>query len=85
MNYWETGEFSYSDFEANSNVVCHPESDCTMDKYGDQRLFSLYPGRSEYFVLHILTGDLRFHFFPDITSHKAYIGYIGPHLDTCTG
>jgi len=81
---WENGDFIYQDFKSKFSVDCSPESECTMKKYGDQRLFPLYQGRSEYFTLHIKTGNLRFHFFPDSASRKAYIGYIGPHLDICT-
>jgi len=85
LSYWSSGDFNLNDFVANNNVDCTDESDCTMQKYGDERKFSIGDGRSVYFRLHIKTGDLRFHFFPDPQSRKAYIGYIGKHLNTCTG
>ena len=82
---WKTGNFDESDFKSKHNITCSPESDCTLRLYGDQRRFSI-PGKgTELFTLHIKTGDLRFYFFPDILTRKAYIGYIGVHLDTCTG
>jgi hypothetical protein len=60
------------------------ESDQTMHKYGRERRFKLPNGRREFFVKHIKTGELRFHFFPDIEEHKIYVGYIGRHLRTVT-
>lgn len=60
------------------------ESDQTMRRYGRERRFRLPNGRREYFEKHIKTGELRFHFFPDIEEHKIYVGYIGPHLRTVT-
>jgi hypothetical protein len=85
LNTWKTGNFDISDFTTQQNLTCSPESDCTLRLYGDQRRFSI-PGKgTELFTLHIKTGDLRFYFLPDIVTRKAYIGYIGVHLDTCTG
>jgi hypothetical protein len=85
LNSWQTGDFNLTDFVANNNVDCSHESDCTLRLYGDQRRFSIPNRGSEIFSLHIKTGDLRFHFYPESSSKKAYIGYIGSHLDTCTG
>ena len=51
-------------------------------KKKQMRLFKLPNGKTECFELHIKTGDLRFHFFPDNNSLKIYIGYIGTHLPT---
>lgn len=82
---WSVGEFNVSDFVSKNNVDCSDESDCTIQKYGDERKFTIADGTSVYFRLHIKTGDLRFHFYPDNQSKKAYIGYIGKHLNTCTG
>jgi hypothetical protein len=59
-----------------------PESDKTMSqkKLRNQRIFSMPDGRRECFELHIKSGDLRFHFFPE--DGKIYVGYIGEHLET---
>lgn len=80
---WQTGEFDVSDLVTNQNIKCSTESECTLRLYGDQRRFSI-PGKgTELFTLHIKTGDLRFYFYPDSLTRKAYIGYIGSHLNTC--
>lgn len=85
LNNWKEGEFNYSDFKKKHNIDCSPESNPTMRLYGDQRKFRLNDGSKEYFSLHIKTGDLRIYFLPDKKTYKAYIGYIGNHLDTVTG
>ncbi|MBN2442783.1 MAG: hypothetical protein JXJ04_15610 [Spirochaetales bacterium] len=77
---WTTGEFSLANLNHTTDLNCSGESQSTMNKYGSQRRFKLPDGRREYFELHIKTGDLRFHFFPDNSSHKIYVGYIGKHL-----
>lgn len=46
-----------------------------------EREFWLPSGRQEFFEQHIkLTFGYRFHFFPDTTTRRIYLGYIGPHL-----
>jgi hypothetical protein len=82
---WQSGEFNVNDFVTSKNIKCSTESECTLRLYGDQRRFSIPEKGSELFSLHIKTGDLRFHFYPDSSIKKAYIGYIGSHLETCTG
>lgn len=80
--HWNANQFSYTDANSKTSLRISPESDATMkiDKYHDQRMFKLPDGRTECFDLHIKTGDLRFHFFPE--NQVIYIGYIGKHLDT---
>jgi hypothetical protein len=82
QDYWIGGSFSY--MNANQRVALNisPESDSTMNdaKKKQMRMFKLPNGKTECFELHIKTGDLRFHFFPDNNSLKIYIGYIGAHL-----
>lgn len=82
---WEKGVFSYKIINKNYSLTISPESDQTMAKYGDERCFKLPNGKKEKFILHIKTGALRFHFFPDNSEKKVYIGYIGPHLNTISG
>lgn len=82
VQYWRGGAFNYIDANAKAPLNISPESKKTMDqeRYYNQRVFSMPDGRRECFELHIKTGNLRFHFFPD--NGKIYIGYIGKHLDT---
>jgi len=77
---WISGEFNYKDANNSTSLIIHKESDRTMDKYGNKRLFKMPDGTPKYFELHIITGELRFHFYPE--NYKIYIGYIGPHLPT---
>ncbi|KAA6327939.1 hypothetical protein EZS27_023116 [termite gut metagenome] len=80
----ESGVFSYAIINQTYSLNISPESAPTMNKYGDERRFKLPGGKTELFELHIKTGDLRFHFFPDNITRKVYIGYIGHHLSTIT-
>lgn len=82
VDNWKAGSFSYRDINASYALRISPESDKTMDKYGNERICQLPNGGTEFFELHIKTGDLRFHFFPDSKTRKVYVGYIGPHLST---
>jgi len=80
--YWKKDKFDYGDANEKSSLNISPESKQTMsqEKYRNQRMFKLPDGRNECFELHIKTGNLRFHFFPE--DCKIYIGYIGKHLNT---
>ncbi len=80
--YWKNGNFNHRDANAKTSLNISPESNQTMyqEKYRNQRMFKLPDGRNECFDLHIKTGNLRFHFFPE--DCKIYVGYIGKHLDT---
>lgn len=79
-NCWKEGEFSYKDANQKSALVVSPESQTTMknEKLKQMRVFSLPDGRRVCFELHIKTGNLRFHFYPE--NQLVYIGYIGKHL-----
>jgi hypothetical protein len=82
VQYWKGGNFSYIDANQKAALNISPESEKTMSqqKYRVQRTFLLPDGRKKCFELHIKTGNLRLHFFPD--NRKIFIGYIGKHLDT---
>ncbi|EPE01661.1 hypothetical protein [Capnocytophaga sp. oral taxon 336] len=84
QDYWIGGSFIYNDANQRVALKISPESDPTMNdaKKKQMRMFKLPNGKTECFELHIKTGDLRFHFFPDNNSLKIYIGYIGTHLPT---
>jgi hypothetical protein len=78
---WNSGNFSYQELNRTTSLRVSPESETTMNKYGDQRIYSLPDKSRKSFELHIKTGDLRFHFYPCNIDYVIYIGYIGPHLD----
>ncbi|MDR2706507.1 MAG: hypothetical protein LBC02_12070 [Planctomycetaceae bacterium] len=82
VQYWKNGKFSYVDANRKTALNISPESEKTMSQQEcrNLRTFSLPDGRKECFELHIKTGYLRFHFFPD--DGKIFIGYIGKHLKT---
>jgi len=79
---WKKGTFNHIPINENYSLDISGESQQTMARYGKKRVFSLPDGKKETFELHIKTGNLRFHFFPDNNSKKVYVGYIGPHLPT---
>lgn len=75
-------DFNYKLANRSSSLRISPESEQTMKKYGNERVFSLPDGGRKTFELHIKTGNLRFHFYPDNNTKIIYVGYIGPHLST---
>lgn len=82
---WKSREFDLNRLKGGTNLRVSGESDSTMRIYSGQRRFKLPDGRRELFELHIKVGDLRFHFYPDDSEKKVYVGYIGPHLPIATG
>jgi len=82
INYWNEGNFSYRSANNNAALNISPESNSTMQQQDlvNMRVFSLPDGRRKCFELHIKTGKLRFHFYPE--NFTIYIGYIGNHLST---
>lgn len=84
ISEWKSGVFNYRDINNRFPLRISPESDRTMDRFGNERICNLPNGGTALFMLHIKTGDLRFHFYPDNTNRKVYVGYIGPHLNTVT-
>lgn len=81
---WTTGDFSYREINKSHSLRISPESDRTLARYRNERVFSLPEGGTECFDLHIKTGDLRFHFYANNSTKKIYVGYIGAHLPTIT-
>lgn len=79
---WTSGGFSENQVKKSYGLTVSRETVHTMKQYGNQRRFRLPGGRKEYFEMHIKTGELRFHFYPDEVTHRIYVGYIGPHLRT---
>jgi len=79
---WQAGngDFNYKDAIEKTSLRISPESSSTIRKFGTLRKFSIPDQGKKLFDLHIKTGDLRFHFYPDNVNRKVYIGYIGKHL-----
>ncbi|MGV3612777.1 MAG: hypothetical protein ACO1N0_17585 [Fluviicola sp.] len=79
---WKTkgGSFDYTWANENYDVRISPESETTMNRFSQERRFQLPNGTYEIFELHLKTGNLRFHFFPDNSTQTIYVGYIGKHL-----
>jgi len=77
---WLIGEFNYREANRSTSLSISPESEGTMKKYYNERIFKMPDGTTRCFELHIKTGELRFHFYPE--NSKIYIGYIGKHLPT---
>lgn len=82
QDYWTGGSFSHKDATQRVALDISLESASVMNdpKKKRMRMFKLPNGKTECFELHIKTGNLRFHFFPDNNNLKIYIGYIGTHL-----
>lgn len=74
--------FDYREANLRTSLNISPESKSTMqkDELVQCRTFSLPDGRRKCFELHIKTGNLRFHFYPE--NNLIYVGYIGKHLPT---
>lgn len=87
VKIWQngTGDFSYKTINREYALRISPETEQTMARYGNERIFSLPNHSRQKFELHIKTGDLRFHFYPDNLNRKLYVGYIGKHLNTISG
>jgi hypothetical protein len=77
---WKDGAFNYDDVNKKTNLRISPESELTLNKFGTLRKFTIPSQGKKIFDLHIKTGILRFHFYPDDNTQKVYIGYIGKHL-----
>lgn len=84
INHWKNGNFNYNDACQKSSLTISPESQSTNndETLKNLRMFKLPDGRTKYFELHIKSGNLRIHIFPE--EFKIYIGYIGHHLPTST-
>ena len=66
-------------------VRCSGESDTTMTKYGNERIFR-HRGETRRMEMHIKVGlQLRIYFDVDMDNQKIIIGYCGRHLSTATG
>lgn len=75
---WKEGAFEHTKIP--SRVT--PESERTLQRYGQDRTFSCPDGIQRTFSWHarITPQEWRLYFFPLESSQKIIIGYIGPHL-----
>lgn len=62
----------------------HPESLVTLQRYPEDRSFRCPDGVVRLFSWHMRVppGSWRLYFHPDPGSRRAFIGYLGPHLQT---
>lgn len=80
---WTKGICTANQINQATNLRVSNESDSVRNDKNLKRLRTFQlpeKGSSEYFEMHIKTGDLRMHFFPLESNHTIYIGYIGSHL-----
>ena len=63
-----------------------PESQTTLEQYGQERTFICPDGVKRVFSWHVrLTpGAWRVHFLPEPSARRIIIGYVGPHLPTAS-
>lgn len=61
-----------------------PDSGAALEQHADQRRFLCPDGQTRQFSWHarMTPGAWRLYFFPDPPSRRAWIGYIGRHLQT---
>ena len=64
---------------------CHPETEPTMQQYGDRRVFRDPRGRQQTYSLHAMVGSAyRIHMRIIHDPRGVEIGYVGKHLPTKT-
>lgn len=81
-NYWKFGSLR-------SSAICElglhlrPESDTTMQMFGEQRNFKNEEGITEQFTLHFDVSEGERSYLKGLTQAKEiFIAYVGPHLST---
>lgn len=82
---WKNGALQLSVMKSEYGIDVSDESDTVKNnkRLKAQRCFSISKSiGTQYCFLHVKTGDIRIHFFPDDDCHEIYIAYIGKHLDT---
>ena len=78
-NSWTEGNFDYRQLHNASS-----ESETTMSRFGDKRIFVCPDGKSRTFEWHLkgLPSPWRIHICADPRQKKILIGYVGRHLPT---
>lgn len=77
---WTEGGFDPDQFPARAT----PESQATLQRYEDERVFLCPDGVERLFSWHVRVtpGSWRIYFDPEPGPGAMFIGYIGPHLPT---
>jgi len=77
---WESGPFDPDSLPSKAS----PESQATIQQFGEERTFLCPDGEYRVFSWHVRLTPLawRIHFFPDVGPGRMIIGYIGKHLPT---
>ncbi|MFZ5811227.1 MAG: hypothetical protein ACOY4F_04220 [Thermodesulfobacteriota bacterium] len=76
--HWLSGPFSLQHIDCD----CSPETEQTLNMYGNYRRFVLPDGTAHVFNYHAKSGDIRIYFDPYNPPKTITIGYIGLHLPT---
>lgn len=81
---WTNGTFNEGNVAANTSLDITDESTTVKQNpsYNQYRRFRIPGIGSKYCFIHIKTGALRFHIYPDNVNRVVYIPYIGKHLPT---
>jgi len=81
---WTNGTFNEGNVAANTSLDITDESTTVKQNpsYNQYRRFRIPGIGSKYCFIHIKTGALRFHIYPDNTNRVIYVPYIGKHLPT---
>lgn len=80
---WTKGSCTADQINKKTSLRVSYESDTLNhnEKLKRLRMFQLPNCKSTaYFEMHIKTGDLRIHLFPQNSNYTIYVGYIGSHL-----
>ena len=77
---WDEGGFNQERLPTRAT----PESQRTLQQYGDVRTFLCPDNVERAFSWHVRLTPLawRIHFYPDPATRTIVIGYVGPHLPT---
>lgn len=75
---WQSGGFDPSGIGCNVS----PESESTLQKYGEERTFLCPDGVQRTFSWHAKVGKWRIYFDPTPGPERMLVGYVGKHLRT---
>lgn len=81
---WTNGVFNEREIATKTSLNISDESTTVKQNpiYSRKRYFRIPGIGSQYCFIHIKTGALRLHIYPDNDNKKVYVPYIGVHLPT---